>query len=338
MELFGIDDSKDLIIIAEIGVNHEGSFDKAKFLIESLADTGVNAVKLQGYTPSKFISIADKNRFQRVTEFALGPDEHLELSEVARSSGLGFCSTAVTEDWVEKLTPIVDVIKIASGDIDFRPVLELAAATKRPLIVSTGCSSVEEVDQAVEILGNIRGEKNLKESVSLMHCVSEYPAELSICNLRSIQFLNRRYGLSVGWSNHVIGGLACYSAVSLGATIVEVHVTDSKVDRTFRDHHLSFEVDELRDLAKDLRSIKLGLGYDCKQPTVAETEAKRSIRKGLVVCGHLKKGSILTQENIGYARPATHYFSWQKSELIGRRINKDMEKGESISPDFLEEK
>ena len=337
MELFGIDDTDRLVIIAEIGVNHEGNFKKAQWLIEALADTGVDAVKLQGYTPSRFISSMDPNRLQRVTDFMLGPDEHEKLSEVARQVGLGFCSTAVTEDWVDVLNPIVDVIKIASGDIDFRPVLTLAAATNRPLIISTGCSSVEEVDQAVEIIESIRGQKNTKESVCLMHCVSEYPARLDVCNLKSIQFLKSRYGTSVGWSNHVIGGLACYSAVSLGASVVEVHVTDSKVGRTFRDHHLSFECDEVRDLVNSLRLLKLGLGYECKKPTIAEEKVKRSIRKGLVATSHLKKGSILSEENIGYARPATHYFSWQKSELIGRKINKEVKNGEILSPDFFED-
>lgn len=337
MELFGIDESKRLVIIAEIGVNHEGSFKKAQELIEALADTGVDAVKLQGYTPSRFISSTDSDRLQRVTDFRLGPDEHGKLSEVAREVGLGFCSTAVTEDWVEVLNPIVDVIKIASGDIDFRPVLTLAASTNRPLIISTGCSSVEEVDQAVEIVESIRGQKNTKESVCLMHCVSEYPAKLDVCNLMSIQFLKNRYGMSVGWSNHVIGGLACYSAVSLGASVIEVHVTDIKVGRTFRDHYLSFECDEVRDLVTSLRLIKLGLGFECKKPTIAEEKVKRSIRKGLVAVGHLKKGTILDEENIGFARPATHYFSWQKSELIGRKINKDLKSGEILSPDFLED-
>ena len=114
-------------------------------------------------------------------------------------------------------------------------------------------------------------------------------AELDVCNLKSIQFLKSRYGMSVGWSNHVIGGLACYSAVSLGASVIEFHVTDCKVGREFRDHHLSFECDEVRNLVSSLRLLKLGLGTECKKPTVAEEKIKRSIRKGLVAVGHLKK-------------------------------------------------
>ena len=228
MKVFGLDTTSDLIIVAEIGVNHEGSIKVIWNMIKQASDCGVHAVKLQSYTPEKFMSSSNADRLRRVKRFSLSKSEHIELASFANDLGVGFFSTPVSEDWVETIASIGGAIKIASGDIDFEPVLMSAAKTDLPIILSTGCSECSEVDSAVQLISSIRGKDGIAESLALMHCVSQYPAKLVDCNLASIDFMAKRYGLAVGWSNHVVGPLACYAATAMGASIIEVHVADQK--------------------------------------------------------------------------------------------------------------
>ncbi len=146
------------------------------------------------------------------------------------------------------------------GDIDFKPTILAAASSNLPVIVSTGSATISEVDSVVDLFKSHRADKPLAENLFLMHCVSECPTSIPDCNLQSIPLMADRYALEVGWSNHVIGPLACYSAVALGTSSIEVHVTNNKFDRAFRDHALSFEPQELKPLVKALNDIYLSRG------------------------------------------------------------------------------
>ena len=247
MNLFGKDLSRDIAIVAEIGVNHEGDPEKAIELLRLAAAAGADAVKFQSYTPARFISADDPERLKRVTSFALDKDAHIALAREAESLGIHFFSTPVTEDWVEFLGSIGSAMKIASGDLTFEPVIRKAARTGLPMIISTGLGEVKEIDRAVSWVSDEIGEDKLSENLALMHCISAYPTPIEQANVLSVPFLADRYNLTVGYSNHVIGLQPCLAAVALGAQLLEVHFTDNKVDREFRDHCVGKKVP--RDLA-----------------------------------------------------------------------------------------
>lgn len=318
-------------IIAELGVNHEGDIDIAVDIINQLKDSGVSAIKLQSFTPERLASASDQARLERLKKFSLNLDDHLYLRKKAHDAGLAFMSTPCTEDWVYPLADICDGLKIASGDIDFKPTILAASSCNLPVIVSTGSATISEVDSVVDLFKSRRTDESLAENLFLMHCVSEYPTSITDCNLKSIPLMANRYALEVGWSNHVIGPLACYSAVALGASSIEVHVTNNKVDRAFRDHALSFEPHELKSLVDALNDIHQSRGNFEKKPTATELENVKLIRKGLIYADNLKAGDTVLEKHILYARPALNYSSNQVNDVLGKTLRKDVEYGTLIS-------
>lgn len=331
MNLFGLNLSCDVAVIAEIGVNHEGELDAALRLIESTAKAGANAVKFQSYTPERFISTENAERFARVKRFGLDEAAHRRLARAASDSGIAFFSSAITEDWVPLIAEIGAAIKIASGDLTFEPVISASAQTGKPVILSTGGGTVAEVDQAVDWFRKAAGGADISQRLALLHCVSAYPAPIEEANLLSIPFLAERYRLATGWSNHVIGSDACVAAVALGAAIVEVHVTDRKEGRTFRDHSLSFEPAELAELVKTLRKVRASRGAVGKGPSPCENDLLPAMRKGIVAARDLAVGTTLSHADLMFARPATEFASGDIEGLIGTKVVSPLVKGQSLT-------
>lgn len=335
MKIFGRDTDHEIAVIAEIGVNHEGNVEAAAALVRAAAAAGADAVKFQSYTPHRFISPADAERFARVTRFGLDEAAHRHLADVARQAGIVFFSAAISEDWVDLIAELSPVIKIASGDLSFEKVIRSAAATGRQVIVSTGCGSVEDVDQAVSWVKDEIGPAALKDRLALLHCISVYPAPVEQTNLRSIPFMAERYGLTTGWSNHVIGPDACLAAVALGAKIVEVHVTDRREGRTFRDHELSFEPNELADLVVRLRQVASALGRAGKFVAPVEEAMRPAIRKGLVAARDLPAGTIIQDADVIFARPNGAFGAAGLSQIIGRRLNTSVHAYAPFTPEVF---
>ncbi|HIF09527.1 MAG TPA: hypothetical protein EYQ81_06570 [Sneathiellales bacterium] len=237
---------------------------------------------------------------------------------------------------VPMLDELCPVIKIASGDVTFEPVIRAAAKTGKPMIVSTGLATVDEVDRAVGWVRAEVGEELLSDRLALMHCVSAYPTPIEEANVRSVPFLAQRYGLATGYSNHVLGGDACMAAVALGADIIEVHFTDNKTGRDFRDHELSFEPDELRNLIASLKRIRSSLGGFHKVPGKSELPARDATRKGLVAAHDLAAGIELTRDDLMFARPASEFSADQINDVIGRCILNALGSGEILTHDNVE--
>lgn len=330
MRLFGKTLDQEICIIAEIGVNHEGSVEAAERIMNLMADAGVDAVKLQSYTPSRFISSADTARFERVTRFGLSLKDHEYLFAKARARGIRLFSTPVTEDWIPFLSENAEAIKVASGDLTFEPLIRTAAQTRLPVIVSTGCSSIEEVDQAVRWVKEECGSQDLRQKLVLMHCVSAYPTPIEEANLKVIPHLAERYGLHVGYSNHVPGSECPLAAVALGASVLEVHVTDRREGREFRDHHLSLEAPEVAQLVRSARAIKAALGSSKKAIQPCELPARDLIRKGVVAARDLPAGTILERKDLIFARPATEVPSGDIQKLIGSKLPQEVKSGMPI--------
>src|SRR3990167_11423277 len=328
--------TNDLLIVAEIGVNHEGKLDKAIELTHLAQRAGADIIKFQSYTPERFVASHDVVRMERIKRFALTEEEHLKLYALTKSIGVIFMSTPVTEDWIDFLNPLCLAFKIASGDITFKPVIQKAAQTGKPLILSTGASTIEEIDQAVEWIKTIVGANNLNERLTLMHCVSSYPTPIQEANILSIPYLRERYGLNVGYSNHVIGMSACLAAVALGAILIEIHFTDKKEGRTFHDHSLSFDPNDLKNFVYLSKEMRKSLGRYGKQVQPCESENVCLIRKGIAAAKDIKAGDILTEENLMFSRPATEFSAEDLFQLVGKRVNCDIMCGYLILKDAIE--
>lgn len=335
MKLFDKDLDHDIVVIAEIGVNHEGDLAVAEELVLAAANAGADAVKFQSYTPERFASITDSERFARATRFALTETDHRHLARVAQDIGIVFFSTAVSEDWVPLIAELSPAIKISSGDLTFEPVIRAAARTGKLVILSTGAGDFEEIDHAVEWVRQEVGGDKLNERLALMHCVSAYPAPVQYTNLRAIPAMRHRYGLEVGWSNHVIGPEICVAAVGLGARIVEVHVTDQKRGRVFRDHELSFEPQELAALVRSLKAVNSALGNGIKRPADCEIPVRDTIRKGIIAARNLPQGHRLSAEDLMFARPATGIPSTSLDEILGRVLSAPVPKLQPLKREDL---
>lgn len=327
--MFGKDLEKEVVVVAEIGVNHEGNVDAAERMITLAHEAGADAVKLQSYTPERFASAADPVRLARVRRFCLDRAAHERLAAHAQRIGATLFSTCVTEDVIPMLAELFQVIKIASGDINFELMVRAAVRTGKPVILSTGNADVQEIDEAVRWCMEEAGAQ-AAERIAILHCVSAYPAPIEQANVLGVPFLRARYGLTTGYSNHVIGADACLAAVALGAAIVEVHFTDRREGREFRDHALSFEPQELAALVAQVRRIRSALGTAGKPLQPAEAEIRTAMRKGVAAAHDLPEGKVLTAADLAYARPATEFAAAELPSLIGKRLKVAVPQGHLI--------
>lgn len=333
MHLFGKDLDHEVALVAEIGVNHEGDVEKASELVRLASESGADAVKFQSFTPARYASASDRARLARVTGFALDEAAHRRLAAEAAELGVVFFSTAVSEDLVPLLAELCPVIKIASGDLDFEPVIRAAAATGKPLIISTGLGTLDEVDQAVDWVRDEVGAAALPERLVLLQCVTAYPTPVAEANVLAVPLLAERYGVPVGFSNHVLGPEACYAAIAHGARLIEAHFTDARAGREFRDHALSFEPQEFEALAAAAPRIRAALGSGAKERQPSESGILAAVRKGVVAARDLPAGHELVREDLMYARPATEFAAHELPTLVGRRLVAAVATGELIARD-----
>ncbi len=336
MKLFGKDLDRDVPIIAEIGVNHEGNLDTAITLMRLARDAGADAAKFQTFTPERYASASDPDRLERVRGFDLGEDGFRRIAEEAEKDGFPVFSTAVSEDVVPFLAGLFPVLKVASGDIDFEPVIRAAAETGKPVILSTGLATEEEVEAAVGWFRDAAGTEDIRDRLVLMHCVTAYPTPIEDANVMSIPYLAERTGLRIGFSNHIIGSEACLAAVALGACAIEIHFTDRKEGRDFRDHALSCDADDLARLVETVPRIRASLGRREKQRQPSEMENLTAVRKGVVAARDLEAGAVLSRDDLLFARPASEFPASEIDSLSGARLKAAVGKGELIRRDNVD--
>ena len=335
MHLFEKDLDRQIAIVAEIGVNHEGDPEKAMELVRLAAEAGADAVKFQSYSPSRYVSAMDAERFERVGRFALDEATHRRLAAEAAEQGICFFSTAVSEDWVPLLAELGPAVKIASGDLTFEPVIRAAAASGKPVIISTGLGTPEEIDRSVAWFADELGATPLRDRLVLMHCSVAYPTPIDEANVLSVNWLKERFGVHAGFSNHVIGPDACYAAVAQGADILEVHFTDRKEGRSFRDHALSMEPSDLAELVERTPRIRQSLGVLGKRQQPAELANLSAARKGIVAARDLAAGTVLSAEDIMYARPVVEFASTEIGRVLGQTLTAAVTAGHPIPRDAL---
>lgn len=329
---------KKTLIIAEAGVNHTGEMDLAYMLIEAAAKAGADYVKFQTWKSENVISkYAPKAEYQKKTT---GADESmlemekklefpfenfLQLQEHCIKKGIGFMSTPFDIESAVFLFSIgMDIVKVPSGEITNLPLLEVIAEHPCPVILSTGMSEIQEIEDAINIL-----QSKSKKEITLLHCNTQYPTPMQDVNLRAMQTLNKRFELPIGLSDHSVGIEVPIAAVALGAEVIEKHFTLSR-EMEGPDHKASVEPDQLCCMVKAIRNIELALGSCNKHVTDSERENIAVARKSIVASKRISKGDVFTPDNITTKRPGIGISPMKWYDVLGGVAKQDYEEDELI--------
>ena len=323
----------EVLVVAEIGNNHEGDFRRAIEMIVQAAEADVDAVKFQVFRASEFTNPQDVRRRKQLEGFELAFEEFGQLAELAHSKGVAFVATPLDMPSLEFVAETADAIKIASGDLDFVPLVQRAAAGQTPLILSTGVSGQARIADALAVVEAARGRP--APDTAILHCVSAYPTPLDQVNLNSIPWLRERFGYPVGWSDHTLGLDASLAAVALGAILVEKHFTLEGIQSDFRDHALSATPGEIRALVEGVRQTVAMLGAPGKPVVPAEEPNADAIRRSIAAARDLPAGHELAVADITWLRPAGGLEPGREAEVIGRRLSRAMAAGDLLKPEDL---
>jgi len=328
---------EQVLIIAEIGNNHEGNFDNAVRLVHAAADCGVNGVKFQTFKTELFVNPSDKERYQRLKSFELSYSQFMELSELAHSLGLFFISTPFDLESARFLNSIVDAYKIASGDNDFFPLIDEVVQSGKPLIISTGASQSDQIKKTVSYISESWKNKNILSDLALLHCVSCYPAPEDQVSLQSIRFLSDNFReYTIGYSDHTIGIDAAIESVAYGAKIIEKHFTLDKNFSTFRDHQLSADPTDMREMVRKIRMVSRMTGTYTKTIQPCETDMNGIIRRSIAAKDDLKSGHRLSWDDLMWIRPSSGMRPGNEQDILGKILKRDMKCGEFFTPNDLE--
>ena len=336
MKIGNFDTTKKVLIIAEIGNNHEGDFELAKEMIDAAAETGADAVKFQTFETENYVSKIDIQRFVKLKSFELSFKQFEQLSTHAKELDLLFLSTPFDLASADALSHFVDGIKIASGDNNFYPLIENISRYKLPTILSLGLLGIKDVKKTVNFLTQEWSDDEIIDCLAVLHCVCSYPVPKDEANLLAIQHLHEELDCTVGYSDHVIGNEAAVLSVALGARIVEKHFTLDHNFSDFRDHQLSADVTEMTELVQRIRATEAMLGHNFKKTEKCEDSLTSVVRRSIIVNKNLKKGDVIKLKDLSWVRPAGGIVPGDESLILGKFLNKDLTKGDMVKEQDLE--
>ncbi len=327
-----------VIVIAEAGVNHNGSIELAKELIDIAVEAKADYVKFQTYKTENLVSasaeLADYQKenlkdskptgqFEMLKKLELSYDEFRELKKYCDTKGIGFLSTAFDNesiDFIDSLSP--DYIKIPSGEITNYPYLKKIGSLGRNVILSTGMSTLQEVEEAMNAL---LASGLSKEKICVLHCTSDYPAKIEQVNLLAMKTIQEKLNVTIGYSDHTLGEDVTLAAVAIGATVIEKHFTIDK-NMPGPDHKASLNGEELKNMISSIRVIEKCMGSPEKKPSVEELQTAKVARKSIHLRNNLEKGSIIKESDLIMKRPGTGISPMKLNEVIGKIINKNLGK------------
>jgi N,N'-diacetyllegionaminate synthase len=325
MKIGSFDLAERPFLIAEIGNNHEGNPDLAVKLVDAAVAAGADAVKVQLINPLRLVNRSDAQRIAQLSRFRLERDVFLELARRVRERGALFMASAFDCDTLQEWADDLDAVKIASGDLDFDPMLRVAAKCGKPVVLSTGMSTLSEIERAVGVFSAaLPSGVAAKDRLAVLHCVSLYPTPLTLANLSAIAELRDRLGLTIGYSDHTLGVTAATMALGLGARVIEKHFTLDKAYSEFRDHALSAEPEEFAVLAQAIRSFKDILGWGFAGGELADAATRAVARRGIVAAREIAAGATITAVDLDYVRPATGFPPSAAERVIGRQARKPL--------------
>jgi N,N'-diacetyllegionaminate synthase len=331
---------KKVFIIAEAGVNHNGSLALAKKMVDAVADIGADAIKFQTFKAEAIASAAaPKAHYQRRTtdgregqlemlkRLELDEAAHVELAGYCRKKGIRFISSPFDMESVDLLKRLgLKVFKIPSGEIINLPYLRKIGSLGKKVILSTGMADMREIRNALKTLissGTKRGD------IVVLHCVTEYPAPVSSVNLKAMGSIRKAFGVEVGYSDHTTGIAMPIAAVALGARVIEKHFT---LDKRMKgpDHKASLEPPEFKIMVDSIRDVEKAMGRGAKRPSYCEFKNRRAIRKSIVAARDIARGEIFDESNITTKRPGSGVSPARWDDVIGKAANKNYKKDEPL--------
>ena len=322
-----------VFIIAEIGNNHEGDIQLAREMIHAAAAAGVQAVKFQTIIPERLVAKSQSARIAQLNRFAFSPDQFADLAAVAAQAQVEFLSTPFAPEAVPWLDDLVPAFKVASGDNNYAALLAAIAATGKPILLSTGMSTLDDVNQSITTIETVWQQQGTQADLVPLHCVSAYPTPIEQANLAAIQTLAHATGRPVGYSDHTLGIEAAVAAVCLGARVIEKHFTLSKTQSDFRDHALSADPDEMAALVQRVQQIPQLLGDGVKAMQEAERPIAAAARRSIVARIPLQAGHCISPEDLDWLRPGAGLSPGQENLLVGRCLQQSVDPGELLTPE-----
>ena len=330
----------NVFIIAEAGVNHNGSIASAKQLIDAAVEAGADAVKFQTFKAENLVSknaqkadyqkdTTDKeeSQFDMIKKLELDVGTHNELIAYCRSKGIMFLSTPFDHDSIELLNDLgLEIFKIPSGEITNLPYLRHIGSLNKKVILSTGMADMGEIEDALDVLVQAG---TPKENITVLHANTMYPTPMEDVNLKAMVTIGCAFEIPFGYSDHTLGIEVDIAAVAMGASVIEKHFT---LDKTMEgpDHKASLEPDELKAMVKAIRNIEIALGSSVKKPSTSETPNIPIARKSIIASCSIKKGELLSEKNLAVKRPGNGINPMRWDEIIGTIAQKDYEADELI--------
>lgn len=325
-------------IIAEAGVNHNGNVETAKKLCLAAKEAGADAVKFQTWITEKIITKNvkqaeyqaentknEQSQFDMLKSLELSYDDFRKVKAYCDEIGITFASTADEQDSLDYLVELgIPFIKVGSGDIGNISYLRYIGSKKMPVIISTGMSTLADVEVSIKAL-----REGGAEQISLLHCTTNYPCPYEDVNLKAMDTLKNAFGLEVGYSDHTVGIEIPVAAVARGAVIIEKHFT---LDRNMEgpDHLASTEPDEFRQMVDAIRKVEAAFGTGIKQPTESEKEISKVVLKRIVACNDIKKSAVIREQDICVKRNETGLPASAWDIIVGTKARKDFGKDEGI--------
>jgi N,N'-diacetyllegionaminate synthase len=330
----------NVFIIAEAGVNHNGDINLAKKLIERAYEAGADCVKFQTWITEDIVDKSaikadyqiqndgnNTTQFEMLKKLELSFKDFVELKEYSKSIGIMFLSTPDDYKSLDFLADTLElpILKIGSGEVTNIPFLRRFAKKKKPIILSTGMSTIGEVEKAYYTLL-----ESGAPFITLLHCTSNYPAPLESVNLKAMSTLATVFNTKVGYSDHTEGIEVSLAAVALGAVVIEKHFTLDK-NLPGPDHKASLNPEELKELVLKIRNVEKAItGNGLKQPHISEIETKKIVQKGIFINKNIAKGEIITDDFLIMKRPVGQLSALEYDFIIGRKVNKNIAEGESL--------
>lgn len=332
--------SEHVLIIAEAGVNHNGSLEIAKQLVDRASDAGVDIIKFQTFNSKNLVSKSARmaeyqqkntghveSQYTMLKRLELSANDHYELIQYCEKKKIRFFSTAFDLESIDFLHSLkMGLWKIPSGEITNYPYLKKIASFHEPVILSTGMCSLEDVAAALDVFVKAGCDK---QNITILHCNTEYPTPFCDVNLRAMFEIERSFGTKIGYSDHTNGIEVPIAAVAMGATVIEKHFT---LDRNMEgpDHKASLEPDELKKMVESIRNIELALGSGHKSVSASEKKNIEIARKSIVAARDISKGELLSEDNLAVKRPGNGISPMRWNEVIGKTAIRNFSEDEVI--------
>ncbi len=324
------------LLIAEIGGNHEGDFAYAQKLTELAIRADVDFIKFQLYTGDTLVSrLEGPDRNKHFKKFELSPEQYISLARQCEQHGVGFMASVWDAAFIDWIDPFLPIYKIGSGDMTAYPLLRKIASLGKPIILSTGLATLEEVLQSVACIQSVNEQYTSPSFLALLQCTSMYPIDFHDAHLKVMELYRQATGLTVGYSDHTRGAMALEVAVAMGAQILEFHFTDQREGKTFRDHQVSLTKDEVLQLIEKIKDIRALQGKVLKEPLTVEHEHRISFRRAVYPASNVPAGTQLTEQHLICLRPNHGIDARDFDKVLGKTTNIDLKAHQKLSWDYL---